>query len=66
MKHRVRTPQIAYPTDADVIARLLGGEYVPMDQRGLVVHVAGDVVDDVPACSVESLIAEGAIEEVQE
>lgn len=60
-KYLIVNPEISYPTDPDVIARLLAGEPVPFEQRGIVSHVAGDIVDDLPACSVEALLASGDI-----
>lgn len=63
-KHRVLNTAISYPTSADVIARLIAGEQIPIEERGMVTRVAGDIVDDIPDISVEHLIAEGAIEAV--
>jgi hypothetical protein len=65
MRYRVLVSHIVYPTDAGVIARLLAGEQVPHDERGEIKrHVAGDVVDDLPACSVPGLLERGEIEPV--
>ena len=54
-----------YPTDPAVIARLLDGEDIPMDERGPMKSVeAGSIVHDLPETSVAGLLAKGRIEEV--
>ncbi len=56
--------EVDYPTDPKVIARLLAGEVVPAEEQLRVSHAVGELVSDVPACSVPWLLEAGAIEEV--
>lgn len=60
-KYLIKNARIWYPTDPAIIARLQAGENIPWDARGMVSHVAGEIVDDIPACSIDDLLAEGAI-----
>lgn len=53
---------IWYPTDPKVVKRLLAGEAVPEEQRGLKHAPQGAVVDDVPQCSVGWLVEQREIE----
>jgi len=55
---------LTYPTDAEIIRRIQGGESIPYEERGVKEVPAGAVVDDVPAVSVPWLLAQGLIEEV--
>lgn len=60
-RYRVVNPEISYPTDPAIVARLLAGEAIPMADRGMVSRRAGDVVDDIPAESIAGLLAAGDI-----
>jgi len=62
-RYRVLTA-ISYPTDPEIVKRILAGERIPFEERGLWEAPAGAVVDDVPAVSVPWLLAQGLIEEV--
>lgn len=53
--------QLSYPTDAAIIARIQAGENIPLDERGLVHRNAGEIVNDIPACSIPWLLQDGAI-----
>lgn len=67
MKQRYRVlagDGLWYPTDPKVIKRLLAGEQIPMEQRGLKHAPQGAVVDDVPQCSVGWLTEQREIEPV--
>ena len=55
---------ISYPTDPKVIKRILSGELVPFEERGVKEVAAGQVVDDIPAVSVPWLLDQNLIEEV--
>jgi len=55
---------ISYPTDPEIISRILAGESIPQEERGLKEVLAGAVLDDVPAVSVPWLLEQGLIEEV--
>ena len=60
-----RLYRLSYPTDPSVVSRILAGESIPFEERGLKEAPAGAVVDDVPAVSVPWLLAQGLlIEEV--
>lgn len=61
-RYRVLTQLMMYPTDPVIIKRLLGGDQLTSEERGDVTHLRGEVVDDIPECSVASLLAEGSIE----
>ena len=63
-RHRVLV-ELLYPTDTAVIERLVKGENLRMKDRGPL-HRAqvGDIVDDIPAVSIEGLLRKGRIEEV--
>jgi len=56
--------EVDYPTDPKMIERLLAGEVVPAEEQLREFHAVGEVVSDVPACSVPWLLEAGAIEEV--
>lgn len=56
---------LSYPTDERVIARLLAGENLPESERTNKDVDRGEIVDDIPACSVPWLLEAGAIEEVK-
>lgn len=57
---------ISYPTSPTVIRRLIAGEDVPWDERGMVQAEPGEVVRDVPAVSVPWLREQGYIEPAEE
>ncbi len=58
---------LSYPTDPDVVARLLAGENLPYKERGTIKEVeAGDIVDDIPESSIAGLLAKGRIEAVDD
>lgn len=63
VRYRVIRPT-GYPTDPAIIRRLLAGEgdRMPLETRGMKEVEPGDVVDDIPNCSVAGLLAKGAIE----
>lgn len=57
--------RLEYPADERVIARLLKGEAIPMDERGDVYIVnPGVIAEGLPACSVPWLLEQGLIEPV--
>lgn len=62
MRYRILNPEISYPTDASIIARLLAGDDIPIEDRGIVRRTAGEIVDDIPEVSVAGLLADGDIE----
>ena len=64
-RYRVLVEGFCYPTDPAVIKRLLAGEQVPWQERKVKEVPAGAVVDDVPAASVASCLAQGWIEPVE-
>lgn len=51
-----------YPTDPKVIKRLLAGEQIPWEERRMKHVEPGEVVDDVPECSVPWLLEQRQIE----
>lgn len=53
---------LSYPTDSSIIQRLLNGEQIPMEERGMVERSAGEILTDIPACSVGWLLEQGEIE----
>lgn len=55
-----------YPTDPKVIKRLLAGENLPMEERRMKAAAAGEIVDDIPTCSVPWLLEQGCIEPAPE
>lgn len=57
---------LSYPTDQKVIKRLLAGENVPAEERRMKRVERGEIVDDVPACSLPWLLEAGQIEPVEE
>lgn len=57
---------LEYPTDPRAIAALLRGEDVPVDRQRLRRAEAGEVVGDIPACSVPWLLEQGLIRPVTE
>ena len=63
-KAEQRLYRLSYPTDAEIIKRILAGEVIPHEERGVKEVRAGTVVDDVPAVSVDWLLAQAYIEEV--
>ena len=69
MKYIVRVPELHYPMNPNIIRRILGGENLPMSQRGSIRHaVEGDVVDldHLPKKNVDGYLKAGWIEEVSE
>lgn len=62
-RYRTRVA-LSYPTDPAIIARLQAGEQIPLQDRRLRQAEAGEVVGDIPACSIPWLLEQGAIEEV--
>lgn len=65
-RYRVLVADLFYPTDAAIIARLVAGENLSLEDRRMVHRRAGAVVTDIPAVSLDGLLAEGAIEVVDE
>lgn len=55
--------ELRYPTDPEIIAKLVAGENPPLRARHMKVVAAGIVVDDLPAESIPVLIEKGWIEE---
>jgi hypothetical protein len=56
---------LTYPTDPEIIARLLAGDFIPPEKRGPVRNVtAGEIVDDIPETSIRGLLQKGRVEEV--
>lgn len=53
-----------YPTDPDIIARLLAGENLRWGERGVRRVRAGEFCDDLPIGSRAVQIAKGRVEEV--
>lgn len=59
--------ELQYPTDERVIARLLKGEQIPMDERGDLYEIGpGAIAEGLPACSVPWLLEQGLIELVRD
>jgi hypothetical protein len=56
---------IDYPTNDKAIKRLLAGESVSIEEQARVERKVGEVVSDIPTCSLPWLIAGKLIEEVQ-
>ena len=56
--------ELSYPTDPAVLARLRAHEGVPWEERGMVVHLPGELVADVPEESVPWLLEQGVLERV--
>jgi hypothetical protein len=52
---------INYPTSPDAIKRILAGEYVPAHERKNKRAEPGQVVSDIPSCSVPWLLEQGQI-----
>lgn len=65
-RYRVLVADLFYPTDAAIVARLVAGENLSLEDRHMVHRRAGAIVSDIPAVSVASLLAEGAIELLDE
>lgn len=63
-RYRVLTDRLTYP-DAATLRRLEAGEEVPHGERTMIRPGKGNIVDTVPAVSVEWLLEAGAIEEVE-
>jgi len=62
---RVLTARLTWPADRAVVERLLAGEDVPHDARGVIREAhAGDIVTDLVPESVPSLLGQGWIEPV--
>jgi len=61
--YRVLVP-LEYPTDPDIVARLVRGDQIPLGERGMVARGPGDLVRDIPACSIPWLIEQELIEPV--
>ena len=59
-----REAAIANSYPAAEAKRLLAGESVPAEEQGRVSHAAGEIVSDVPACSIPWLLEAEAIREV--
>ena len=57
---------LSYPTDPKIIERLVGGEDIPWEDRGIKQAEVGTIVDDIPTVSVEWLLEQGIIREVTE
>jgi hypothetical protein len=57
---------LTYPSDPAVVARIRNGDHVPLEERGIKRVAAGEIVDDIPECSIEDLLARGAIERLGE
>ena len=63
--------EVDYPTDPDVIKRLLAGEQVPAEEQGRVTRTPAAegeppvIVDDIPACSAAWLLEGGIIRKVK-
>lgn len=55
---------LAYPTDPKIHERLVGGEDIPWDERGLKEVPAGSIVNDIPESSTVWLLEQGLIEVV--
>lgn len=51
-----------YPTDPDVLRRILAGAHVPDHARQARRAEPGDVVDDIPEVSIAACLASGYIE----
>ena len=56
--------ELSYPTDPAVLARLRAHEDVPWEERGMTVHLPGELVTDVPEESVPWLLEQGVLERV--
>lgn len=52
---------ITYPTDPDVIKRILSGAHVPTHERKAKRAEPGEIVDDIPECSQKWLLEQGQI-----
>ncbi len=65
-KYVVRHSGLTYPADPDIVRRLLAGENIPIPERGLKEVGEGDIVDDIPACSLAALIDKGYVEALPE
>lgn len=65
-RYRVLVADLFYPTDAAIVARLVAGENLSLEDRRMVHRRAGAIVSDIPAVSLEGLVAEGAIALVDE
>ncbi len=63
-RYRILADDLSYPDQA-TLERLEAGEEIPHDERTMIRPGEGNVVDTVPAVSVEWLLAAGAIEEVE-
>ncbi len=57
---------LAYPTDADIIDRLVAGEDVPWEDRSIKQVGAGELVSDIPTVSLPWLLEQGLVEPVVE
>lgn len=65
-KKRYRTlTGLTYPTDREIIKRLQAGEDIPLEERKLKTVRAGRIVTDIPAVSIDALLARGDIEPVE-
>lgn len=56
--------ELRYPTDLEVVARLVAGENPPLRQRGMKTVKEGAIVEDLPAESIPMLLEKGWIEEM--
>ena len=55
--------ELRYPTDPEIVARLVAGENPPLRARHMKTVAAGMAVDDLPAESIPLLLEKGWIEE---
>lgn len=53
---------ISYPSDPDIIKRILAGEKIPDAERKLVEVSPGEIADNIPEVSVPYLLENGHIE----
>jgi len=52
---------LLYPSDDGQLARLMRGEFIPLDERRMTEARSGRVVTDLPAISVPHLLRRGMI-----
>lgn len=57
---------LTYPSDPAVVKRIRNGDHVPLEDRKLKRAEPGDIVSDIPDCSIADLLAKGAIRVLSE